>query len=73
MLSRKNQNIQLSTKAKTVISAPLESPTIAPKKVVKALHDFVGESEAELTFQKGEFFYVLDEDDPDWYFLIITL
>ncbi|KAG0051645.1 bud emergence protein 1 [Gryganskiella cystojenkinii] len=44
-------------------------PTLAPpRKVIKALYDYNSQQNEELSFQKGDFFHVIgNEDDEDWY------
>ncbi|KAF9408656.1 bud emergence protein 1 [Podila epigama] len=39
-----------------------------PRKVIKALYDYRSQQSEELSFTKGEFFYVVgNEDDEDWF------
>ncbi|KAG5518849.1 hypothetical protein PMAC_002380 [Pneumocystis sp. 'macacae'] len=39
-----------------------------PKKVIRALYDYVSQSSVELAFSKGDFFHVIgNENDENWY------
>lgn len=39
-----------------------------PKKVIKALYDYIPQSSLELAFSKGDFFHVIgNENDENWY------
>ncbi|KAF9973018.1 bud emergence protein 1 [Actinomortierella ambigua] len=39
-----------------------------PRKVIKALYDYSSSQPEELSFQKGDFYHVIgNEDDEDWY------
>ncbi|CAG8847103.1 15338_t:CDS:1, partial [Racocetra persica] len=57
--------------SKDKISTPIETkvppPSILPpKKVIKALYDYTAKGQKELSFSKGDFFHVVDnEDDPN--------
>ncbi|KAG4304408.1 hypothetical protein PORY_002118 [Pneumocystis oryctolagi] len=66
--SRKSQK---STNRKDLVAniAPKSATSIEPpKKVIKALYDYVSQSSVELAFSKGDFFYVIgNENDENWY------
>lgn len=38
-----------------------------PMKVIKALYDYEAQGPGELRFQKGDFFHVVSETEPQWY------
>ncbi|KAG0167814.1 bud emergence protein 1 [Apophysomyces sp. BC1015] len=59
---------------KNNISTPvsLKTPQLAaiapPKKVIKALYDYQAQNSHELSFSRGDFFHVTEqEDDPHWF------
>jgi len=53
------------------MSKPATAPRPAPKprnvKVMRALYDYTGEEEDELSFNAGDILYVVDSSDPDWW------
>lgn len=60
---------QTSTVIGTGVVSPKSSLTIAPpKKVIRAIRDYVPQSSRELAFSKGDFFHVIGaENDRNWY------
>merc|ERR1712126_123626 len=56
---------------KLIMSKPATAPRPAPKprnvKVMRALYDYTGEEEDELSFNAGDILYVVDSSDPDWW------
>lgn len=62
--------------SKLTISTPLPIPTLSkpstailpPQKVIRALTNYEKQAAQELSFRKGDFFYVLkDPEDSVWY------
>jgi bud emergence protein 1 len=60
---------QTSTVIGNGVISPKSSLTIAPpKKVIRAIRDYVPQSSRELAFSKGDFFHVIGaENDRNWY------
>ncbi|KAG0233015.1 bud emergence protein 1 [Actinomortierella wolfii] len=47
---------------------PAATGLAPPRKVIKALYDYNSSQPEELSFQKGDFYHVIgNEDDEDWY------
>jgi bud emergence protein 1 len=59
----------MSTVIGNGVVSPKSSLTIAPpKKVIRAIRDYVPQSSRELAFSKGDFFHVIGaENDRNWY------
>src|ERR1700684_2767330 len=59
----------MSTVIGNGVVSPKSSLTIAPpKKVIRAIRDYVPQSSRELAFSKGDFFHVVGaENDRTWY------
>ncbi|KAG0049893.1 bud emergence protein 1 [Gryganskiella cystojenkinii] len=69
-LQNKNSNGGISpTRAPATLAHPSSTTGLAPpRKVIKALYDYKSNQPEELSFQKGDFFHVIgNEDDEDWY------
>lgn len=63
--TQKATNLQNSI---TNISSKSSFSIEPPKKVIKALYDYVPQSSVELAFSKGDFFHVIgNENDENWY------
>src|SRR5271167_4981646 len=60
---------QTSTVIGNGVISPKSSLTIAPpKKVIRAIRDYVPQSSRELAFSRGDFFHVIGaENDRNWY------
>lgn len=69
--NRENSNHTATSPISTPIPAISKPSTavIPPKKVIRALANHKSQSATELTFQKGDFFYVIKEvnDGGSWF------
>src|SRR5258708_9452509 len=71
---RKSLNGNRESNSRPQISTPLPLPTVSkppsailpPQKVIRALKDYRSQAPQELSFARGDFFYVLRDVEP-WY------
>jgi len=74
---RKSLNGNRESNSRPQISTPLPLPGVSkppssilpPQKVIRALQNYRSQAPQELSFEKGDFFYVLKDVDPSgvWY------
>lgn len=74
---RKSLNSNRESSSRPQISTPLPIPSISkppsailpPQKVIRALSSYKSQAPQELSFTKGDFFYVLKDSEvvADWY------
>ncbi|KAF8913734.1 hypothetical protein CPB84DRAFT_1811272 [Gymnopilus junonius] len=66
---RKSLNSNRDSSSRPQISTPPPSAILPPQKVIRALSSYRSQAPQELSFLKGDFFYVLKDSDqiPTWY------